>query len=92
MVEYITDKKNNVIFVGVLLLKDNIVIIDHVYRQHTHLLQKEHSSLLNTLLKGSGRSKIVCIIVTPGNSNTKQVAIVHFLLIQYFLLATMCPD
>ncbi len=76
LVEYIIETKNNVIFVGALLLKDEIAIFDQVYMQHTDLSQKEHNSILNTLLKESGRLKIVCIIVSPDSSSTEKVAIV----------------
>ena len=76
LVEYITKTTNNKIFVGAPLSKDEVAIFDEVYQQHTLLSSKEHNALLNSLLKQSGQSKIVALVVTPGKGNTEQVAIV----------------
>ncbi len=76
IVEYITGIRNNIIFVGAPLSKDEVAIFDQVYKQHIHLSLKEHNALLNSLLTRSGRSKIACFIITPELSNTEQVAIV----------------
>ncbi len=76
LVEYITETSNKTIFVGAPLKKNEIEIFDSIYQQHTHLSTTEHNALLNSLLKKSGRSKMACFIVTPGDSNTEQVAIV----------------
>ncbi len=76
IVKFITETHHNIAFVGALLLKEEIKIFNQVYNQHTHLLVIEHNALLDTLSKRSGWSKIACIVVTPGESNTERVVIV----------------
>ncbi len=76
LIEFITETRDNIIFVKAPLLKAEVDIFNEVYKQHKHLSAKEHNSLLDSLLKESKRSKIACFIVTPSETNTEQVVVV----------------
>lgn len=66
LIEYITDTSENIIFISAPLTKEEVAILDEVHQQHTYLSAKEHNTLLDTLLEEKGRSKIICVALSPG--------------------------
>ncbi len=51
IVNYFTKTNNKIEFIGAPLSIEETTIFDQVYNQNTHLFSKEHTALLNLLLK-----------------------------------------